>query len=600
MASAGAAAYGEAAPRADLVDASQSSGSPQHSRQEWPGVSDIAFPHERPSTDPWLPGPDRKLSDSSPLSSPLVRGDKVPSVWYRGPFKSVQANVDEFGRNIPGDAGNEPSIAIDPTDPCKMAIGWRQFDSVESGFRQSGYAYSHDRGRTWTFPGSLAPGEFGSDPVLAADSTGTFYYLSLGSQWPGVAGIDELRLFRSFDGGTTWPSRIQVLAEFVDKPWMVIDTTGGVGDGHIYLNGPFFQPGRSTDGGLSFQAFFVTPVLKATLAVGATGNLYKTGDRQAFTFANAQDANEDITVAHSAELEVRVCPPGVPTIDLDQDCDNDPNPLGLQGQPWIATGSSDFGTQVYVLDLGFCPGAHDPNDIVFLRSTDDGATFELPIRINDDPYSDCSFQWFWTMSVSPNGRIDIIWNDTRRYLKGNLSEVYYSYSNDAGDSWSKNIPVSRVFDSHVGWPQQKKLGDYYHMISDEAAANLAYAATFNGEQDIYFLRIGDCNDNGIHDSADIANGRSADVNANTVPDECERGDFTGDIAIDYADLQMFTSCQTRPCDGDCPPSRAQRGGTRPPRPICTLGDFDTDGDVDLSDFAEFQAAFDLAAARPTW
>ncbi|MFQ5423464.1 MAG: hypothetical protein ACE5F9_05725, partial [Phycisphaerae bacterium] len=73
-----------------------------------------------------------------------------------------------------------------------------------------------------------------------------------------------------------------------------------------------------------------------------------------------------------------------------------------------------------------------------------------------------------------------------------------------------------------GYPQQNKLGDYYHMVSLDGWANLAYAATFNGEQDVYYLRIApDCNGNGIHDATDLMNGTSLDCNANGVPDGCE-------------------------------------------------------------------------------
>jgi hypothetical protein len=61
------------------------------------------------------------------------------------------------------------------------------------------------------------------------------------------------------------------------------------------------------------------------------------------------------------------------------------------------------------------------------------------------------------------------------------------------------------------------------MVSDRVGAHLAWAATFNGEQDIYYLRIGDydCNSNGIPDSIDIATGSSSDGNQNGIPDECE-------------------------------------------------------------------------------
>lgn len=97
------------------------------------------------------------------------------------------------------------------------------------------------------------------------------------------------------------------------------------------------------------------------------------------------------------------------------------------------------------------------------------------------------------MSISPNGRIDVIWNDTR-HSPDNLfiSELYYSASYDGGLTWTPNEQLSLAWDSLVGRPpDQYKIGDYYHMVSDNVGANLAYAATFNNEEDIWFLRIGD-------------------------------------------------------------------------------------------------------------
>ena len=57
---------------------------------------------------------------------------RQPLLVSRDGHVSVQVNVDASGLNIVGDAANEPSIAVDPTDPNKMAIGWRQFDSISS------------------------------------------------------------------------------------------------------------------------------------------------------------------------------------------------------------------------------------------------------------------------------------------------------------------------------------------------------------------------------------------------------------------------------------------------------------------------------------
>jgi hypothetical protein len=49
--------------------------------------------------------------------------------------------------------------------------------------------------------------------------------------------------------------------------------------------------------------------------------------------------------------------------------------------------------------------------------------------------------------------------------------------------------LSPPFDPHVGWPQQEKIGDYYDMVSDSTGVHIAYAATFNGEQDVYYLHL---------------------------------------------------------------------------------------------------------------
>jgi len=79
-----------------------------------------------------------------------------------------------------------------------------------------------------------------------------------------------------------------------------------------------------------------------------------------------------------------------------------------------------------------------------------------------------------TLSVAPNGRLDTVWNDTRVSNDPTVSAVFYSYSMDEGQTWSANKQVSPTFNSHVGFPNQNKIGDYYHMISDDGGANLAY------------------------------------------------------------------------------------------------------------------------------
>ena len=49
--------------------------------------------------------------------------------------------------------------------------------------------------------------------------------------------------------------------------------------------------------------------------------------------------------------------------------------------------------------------------------------------------------------------------------------------------------MSAPFNPFVGYPNQNKLGDYLTIVSDNTGGDVAYAATFNGEEDIYYVRV---------------------------------------------------------------------------------------------------------------
>jgi hypothetical protein len=126
---------------------------------------------------------------------------------------------------------------------------------------------------------------------------------------------------------------------------------------------------------------------------------------------------------------------------------------------------------------------------MFVRSTDSGQTFSAPKRVNDDIHSTSKWHWFGTFSVAPDGRLDAVWLDTRNAANNTDSQLFYSYSRDAGNTWSANVAVSQPFNPFVGYPNQNKMGDYISIVSDLTGGNVAYTATFNGEEDIYYVRV---------------------------------------------------------------------------------------------------------------
>src|SRR5437899_12290193 len=170
-----------------------------------------------PTWDPHTKKPLEKYDN--PPAPYIYRLETSPRmVSPHGVFISYQANVDANGNNIVGDAANECSISVDPTNGSRMAIGWRQFNNVTSNFRQGGWGYTTDAGTTWTFPGVLEDNVFRSDPVTNSDETGNFFYLSLRQTF-----YDDI--WRSINGGQSWTRSTVGDVTGGDKEWFTIDTT---------------------------------------------------------------------------------------------------------------------------------------------------------------------------------------------------------------------------------------------------------------------------------------------------------------------------------------------------------------------------------------
>jgi hypothetical protein len=400
-----------------------------------------------------------------------------------------QVNVNSSGQNIIGDAGNEPSITMNPLNQNQFAIGWRQFDNVSSNFRQAGWAWSNDTGNTWNFPGKIEPGIFRSDPVLDYDRLGNFYYNSLTNNPDYFC-----KTFKSTNAGVSWNSGTD--AQGGDKQWITIDRTTGVGSGNIYSswNVSFSTcfPGsftRSEDDNQSYDDCITVPndPYWQTMVTGDNGTVYIGGahgwEYDSFLVVKSFNAQQPSSTI-SWNSAVGVYMDGYLNYGLNI------NPVGLLGQTNIdidRSGGAGDGNLYLVASVTRISIA-DSGDVMFVRSTNDGLTWSTPVRINDD-VSNENVQWMATMSVAPNGRIDVAWLDTRDNPGSDNSALYYSYSTDQGTTWSPNEKLSSSFNPHLGYPNQLKMGDYFDMLSRTDGAHLAWANTLNGEQDVYYSHI---------------------------------------------------------------------------------------------------------------
>jgi hypothetical protein len=470
--------------------------------------------------------------DNPPPLSPAV-GTSPGLISQFGPYTSYQVNVSASGNNIVGDAANEPSICVDPTNGNRMSIGWRQFDSVASNFRQAGVAHTINGGRTWSPRIVLQPNVFRSDPVLNSDNAGQFFYLSLLQNF-----FDDL--WRSLNGGQSWTNIAP--ADGGDKQWFTIDNTNSIGHGFQYqfwsTDGNNYggrQFTRSTNGGLSWMNPINIPNFPAwgTLDVDSNGNLFiggvnlTTNQIWCVRSSNAKNGGVVPTFDQSTAVNLggRIVTGGI-------------NPLGIVGQIFLAADRSGGSTNnnVYMLASVQPVGAATGSDVMFARSTNGGQSFSAPRRINDDPVNHAKWHWFGTLSVAPNGRIDVVWFDTRNGANNTNSQLFYSCSFDGGNSWSPNVAVSALFNPFIGYPNQNKIGDYITVVSDNGGANVAYAATFNGEEDIYYVRI----------SPVTARAVVGDFNNNGHPDYVLQSANTRQTAIWYLNNNVYVSAAYGP------------------------------------------------------
>ena len=434
-----------------------------------------------------LPTEPLEKYDNSPAVAAPIAGISPALVSSLGPYTSYQVNVDANGNNRVGDAANEPSLCVDRNNPHRMSIAWRQFSSVASNFREAGFAYTTNGGARWIAPGVLENNVFRSDPVLNSDTAGRFFYLSLVQNF-----FDDL--WRSITGGQSW-TRVGP-ADGGDKQWFTIDNSNSSGRGFQYqywsTDGNNFggrQFTRSTDGGLTWMNPINIPNSPAwgTLDVDSVGNLFVGGvnltTNRIWCVRSTNAKNGGVVPAFDRSTAVN--------LGGDIVFGEPINPEGLVGQVFLAVDRSGTSTNdnLYMLASIQPSGFSNGSDVMFVRSTNGGITFSTPRRINDDPVNHAKWHWFGTLSVAPSGRIDVVWYDTRNSPNNVTSQLFYSFSIDGGNTWSPNVAVSNTFNPFIGYPNQSKIGDYITVVSDDDSANVAYSATFNGEEDIYYVRI---------------------------------------------------------------------------------------------------------------
>jgi hypothetical protein len=389
-----------------------------------------------------------------------------------------------------GQVQNEQQVVVNPMNPDNVVAVWRDF---RLGYRRVGVGWSFDGGYTWeddlfvepTFPRQ-------SDPGLTWHTSGTIYAVVLSFDWSSG---DGLFVASSINGGVTWGSWVPAVINyssdlFEDKELMACDRSGSQYDGNLYIAWARFEytPSqqttitlvRSTDGGSSWEPSVAVSdesgVQWPVPAVGSDGEVYigwvkYYDDEIRFdrSFDGGMTWGDDVTVQSTSFANTSIDPElsifAFPAMDVD------------------ITGGPNRGT-IYI---AYSDDWYGDTDIFLTKSTNSGIDWTTPVRINDDHIGNGADQFHPWLVCDENGDLHLTFYDRRTDLPRNiLMDLYYSYSSDAGSTWSPNERITDVSSNPARDSLDSGLiGEYNGLAVRNGVIHPVWTDTRNGHQDTY-------------------------------------------------------------------------------------------------------------------
>jgi hypothetical protein len=150
----------------------------------------------------------------------------------------------------------------------------------------------------------------------------------------------------------------------------------------------------------------------------------------------------------------------------------------------------------------------DDRDVYLRVSHDSGRTWEDRVVVNDDSAKPNVQHMHPNLSVAPNGRLDIVWMDTRNspIAPGTITspavtyvghhDVYYTYSLDNGRTFAPNIKITdRIIDRRFGiWQGNADIHGPTGIWSTDDTVYFAWQDSRNGTNegsadDTYFASL---------------------------------------------------------------------------------------------------------------
>ena len=400
---------------------------------------------------------DKSENNRVPIGPPISLGD-YPFLPY--PY----ANYDISNDSTPQ---NEPSLKFSGKYPNIVVGAWRDFRTgVTPAIRRVGYSYSTNAGTSWSVsaltPITDATHPRTSDAVVCSDSAGNFYIATISIDINNANGI--LLIYKSTDGGVTFPVSYNAGSPNEDKEWIACDLTHGSSPykNNLYISWTSFSTPydyieftKSTNGGVNWSnrisVSHESGVQGSDLAIGPNGEIYVVwvgGFTDDIIYFN-KSIDGGTTFMATDGIAGEGASPSIP--------------ISTSGVtfPSIATDVTGGPRNGYIY-VTWCDARNGDPDIFLSRSTDAGATFSTAVRVNNDAVSNGKLQcWHW-IAVNEVGNIAILYYDSRNTASNTIIEAWLARSTDGGQTFV-NERLSSV-PSPTNQPNSDvRFGDYINV-----------------------------------------------------------------------------------------------------------------------------------------
>jgi hypothetical protein len=412
-------------------------------------------------------------------------------VSHLSPFQPDCNGVTQRGRLYPN-AEVEPFVANNPLNPLNLVGVWQQDRWSNGGAQGLGTGYSFDGGVTWhrLFPpftrcagGNASNGgdfERGSDPWVSFSPNGVVHQVALTLSFNALPDqpLTGVLASRSMDGGQTWSPPATLEADtaehFNDKTSLTADPTDS---NYVYatwdrlssVQGEGAGPtvlARSVDNGAHWEAtrIIYDPGATAQTIGNLIGVLPDGTVVDLFTLIDFNSGTSTLQVIRSTDKGTTWSAPIFVADDLAIGASDPDTGKPIRDGAGLAQMSISPAGKISVVwqDARFSGGVRD--GIVISESTDGGATWSAPVQINHDPMVQAFTP---SVHVRLDGTVGVTYYDLRRNTSNPRTlptDLWLTRSGD-GTTWRENH-VTATFDlDRAPVAGGLFLGDYQGLVS---------------------------------------------------------------------------------------------------------------------------------------